>query len=501
MRFVLSVSATVGLVVSAACGCQVIAGIEPATISEETVPIDASVPFDASVGNDAKAGCLAPSDCPQSDDPCLVATCIEQRCGLQAAADGPLAVQTPGDCRRMECVRGTRVEIAAPDDPPPDDGRECTDAVCVGMSAEQRPKDVSVRCGDGGVGYCNGSGDCGPCKSGTVACFPGGIPALCTQAGTWNLGAACPSGHICLAGVCASQPSCASLALCQSGTRSCCEAPSARGGTFSMGRGETGANDSDPNGLADEKPEHDATLSPSRVETFPVTVGRFRQFINQYGGVPPAAGSGAHPHVANSGWHSAFNVYLAADQATLKSRVSCPLATWTDAQGTTEAEQRPINCVSWYEAFAFCIWDGGRLPTEAEWEYAAAGAEENRRYPWGQIPPTNTHMVGNCLYDGLSGCAAADIPRVGIFAGGAGRFGHFDLSGSVRAWTLDWYAGSFYTQVAGGCTDCVNLNTSIKRTTRGGGSFAQADGLARVVTRASLNPDSRDGQTGIRCAR
>lgn len=267
-----------------------------------------------------------------------------------------------------------------------------------------------------------------------------------------------------------------------------------------MGRGTAGANDEYATGRAEEVPEHTVTLSPTSLEIFPVTVGRFRAFVNQYTGTPPSTGAGAHPHISGSGWVADFNVALPADQATLKTKLACPLATWTDTQGSIEEEQRPINCVNWFEAFAFCIWDGGRLPTEAEWEYAAAGGEKNNRYPWGGVPPTGTHLVGNCLYDTVAECKVTDIPRVGIFAAGKGEFGHFDLAGSVRVWTLDWYQEMFYTTVPDGCMDCANMVPAVNRAVRGRGSFAQADDLTRSATRASLNPNSREGQTGIRCA-
>src|SRR6185369_11301256 len=111
----------------------------------------------------------------------------------------------------------------------------------------------------------------------------------------------------------------------------------------------------------------------------------------------------------------------------------------------------PVNCLDWYEAHAFCIWDGGFLPSEAEWNYAATGGDQQRVYPWSS-PPSSTAMDStNAVYDG------APLLVVGSkSAGGDGRWGHADLTGSVAEWNLDWYASPY----ASPCADCANFQAA-----------------------------------------
>src|SRR5208337_5313332 len=75
-------------------------------------------------------------------------------------------------------------------------------------------------------------------------------------------------------------------------------------------------------------------------------------------------------------------------------------STWTPSPGTQE--NLPVGCVTWYEAYAFCIWDGGFLPSGAEWEYAAAGVSQQREYPWGSTAPGtgNQYAIYNSQYGG-----------------------------------------------------------------------------------------------------
>ena len=103
----------------------------------------------------------------------------------------------------------------------------------------------------------------------------------------------------------------------------------------------------------------------------------------------------------------------------------------------TKRWRAPKNSVNWYTAAAFCHWDGGRLPTEAEWQYAAVGGAEQRRYPWGDDAPSFAHAVFNCSGSGSGACDLDDLLDVGSRPDGAARWGHRDMVGSVFEWTVN----------------------------------------------------------------
>ena len=155
-----------------------------------------------------------------------------------------------------------------------------------------------------------------------------------------------------------------------------------------------------------------------------------------------------------------------------------------------------MNCVSWAESFAFCIWDGGFLPTEVQWEYAAAGGIENRKYPWGASEPTSEEAT-------FGGTKGVLIP-VGSHPKGRGRWGHHDLAGSRWEWTLDFFRVDWYASWTSGsvCVDCANLANADYQVFRGGGWASTAE-ESRVTFRAG-GPTSfsyRADDIGVRCAR
>jgi formylglycine-generating enzyme required for sulfatase activity len=287
---------------------------------------------------------------------------------------------------------------------------------------------------------------------------------------------------------------------------SCCDEKLLPGGMFLMGRSENGADAQPPGDHVHvrEKPEHEATVDAFLLDTFEVTVGRFRAFVEQYDGTPPPVGAGAHPLIPGSGWRAEWNTILSSSADELRGRLSCEVrATWTE---TPEGQESfPMNCVNWYEAFAFCAWDGGRIPTEAEWEFAAAGGDENRLYPWGQQEPDETLATyatgGACCTESNH----SPLIPVGSTPAGRGRWGHHDLAGTVWEWSLDARGDFWYLHDGNECDNCANLELSDleqfpSRITRGGGWNWFAQHL-RAAYRGFAWPGSRDSVIGIRCAR
>jgi formylglycine-generating enzyme len=273
-------------------------------------------------------------------------------------------------------------------------------------------------------------------------------------------------------------PSCQGLAsTCgPDGHSSCCAASLVPGGTY------------DRSDLAAAP----ATVSDFVLDNYEVSVGRFRNFVSVYAQDMTPMGAGKNPNDLDRdpGWDVAWNSLLPATGG-LATVVQCSKGSYTAAAGANE--NLPVTCVSWYEAFAFCIWDGGRLPTEAEWNYAAAGGAEERPYPWGSSAPDDAHAVfctGTC----------GPVQPVGLKAPlGDGKWGQVDLVGNAWEWNLDVYA-SAYVQVA--CEDCANTAStpSSLRVFRGG-SAGNAASVLFSATRNDRIPTDHNAYIGLRCAR
>lgn len=299
------------------------------------------------------------------------------------------------------------------------------------------------------------------------------------------------------------------------------------GGTFMMG----GDNDQADQ---DEFPKHKVTVDAFWMDEHEVTNAQFRDFVEATGylttaeripdweelkkQLPPGT-----PKPDDSQLVAASLVFTPPAQAVDLNDYSkwwswVAGASWKHPQGPGSdingKDNFPVVHISWDDAMAYCKWKGKRLPTEAEWEYAARGGRQNAIYPWGNehISKGNAKAnswEGNFPNNNTKKDGFANLAPVKSYA--ANGFRLYDMAGNVWEWCADWYRNDYYEQsmtTAGiknpkGPTDSFDPEEPYtpKKVSRGG-SFMCNDSYCsgyRVARRMKSSKDSGMSNLGFRC--
>ncbi len=281
----------------------------------------------------------------------------------------------------------------------------------------------------------------------------------------------------------------------------------------------------------DELPKHKVTLNSFWMDKTPVTNAEFQKFISATHylttaekkpdwnelkkQLPPDT-----PKPADNILVAASLVFMPTDKPVSLDNPAqwwswTPNANWQHPRGANskmEGADHPVVHVSWDDANAFCKWKGKRLPTEAEWEWAARGGLANNIYPWGNEPidegkvKANTWQ-GNFPYKNTLRDQYFYTSPVGKFA--ANGYGLYDMAGNVWEWVSDWYGYHYYSIAKNGVMNPQGPNKSDdpdeplmpKKVLRGGSYLCNETYCTgyRVAARMKTSPDTSMEHVGFRC--
>lgn len=252
-----------------------------------------------------------------------------------------------------------------------------------------------------------------------------------------------------------------------------------------------------------ETPVHVVRLNSFRIDATTVTNRMFARFIkdSRYKTDAEQYGSSAVFHLLST----------ASSGETLGAAAGAPW--WLDVKGANWARptgpssdwkavpDHPVVHVSYHDALAYCLWANRRLPTEAEWEYAARGGLEGMRYAWGnELTPGGKHRcniwqgtfpAANTADDGHLGTAPVKTFR-------PNDYGLYEVAGNVWEWCADWFSPMYYRNSA--FCNPQGPTTGFARVMRGGSYLCHNSycNRYRVAARTSNTPESSSGNCGFR---
>ena len=240
--------------------------------------------------------------------------------------------------------------------------------------------------------------------------------------------------------------------------------------------GEFQMGSSTPEAANHEHPVHTVYVNAFFMDKYEVTNSEYQKFV-----------------LANPRWQK--------DRIDKRFHNGNYLNHWNGNDYPSGEWNHPVVYVSWYAAMAYTGWVGKRLPTEAEWEYAARGGLSGKKFPWGDvIDPSKTSYVSDVVDTGAA--AVGKYPPNG--------YGLYDMAGNVWEWCLDEYNADFYSisprenplSGANRVDWIINDFTSVKnfRVLRGG-SWDYTPGYVRVASRSRSVPAQASSDGGFRCAR